>query len=323
MLALVTGGHGFIGSHLCRHLCALGHQVRVLARPGSDRGLLAGLELEVVPGDLAGADGLARAVAGADWVFHLAGALKGFRPEDLMRVNRDGTGNLAAACRAHAPGLRRFLLVSSLAAAGPSQGARPRTEDAPAQPLTWYGQSKLAAEQVVLAAGLPSVILRPPVVFGPGERDLLAYFRIARAGWLPVPAGDRRRYSLVYGPDLADGLLRAALTPCPAGEIFHLTGPDLSWAELGLRIAAALGRPARVLPVPAWALRLGGRVADLGARARGRAGIFSSQKVLEMLAPGWVASPDKASRLLGWVAPTALDSALARTVAWYRDHGWL
>ena len=321
MLALVTGGHGFIGSHLCRHLCGLGHRVRVLARPGSDRGLLAGLDLETVPGDLAGAAGLARAVAGVDWVFHLAGALKGFREADLMAVNRDGTRRLTEACRAHAPGLWRFLLVASLAAAGPS--TQPLAADAPARPLTWYGQSKLAAEQVVLESGLPALILRPPVVFGPGDRELLAYFRIARSGWLPVPGDGQRRYSLIYAPDLAGGLVQAALAPCPAGEIFNLTGPDLAWAELGLRIAAALGRPGRLLPVPDWAVRLGARAADLGARARGRAGIFSSQKALEMLAESWVASPDKARRLLGWVAPTALDSALASTVAWYRDHGWI
>ena len=321
MLALVTGGHGFIGSHLCRRLCSLGHRVRVLARPGSDRGNLAGLDLETVPGDLAGTAGLAQAVAGVDWVFHLAGALKGFRAEDLMVVNRDGTRRLAEACRAHAPGLRRFLLVSSLAAAGPS--VRPLAEDAPARPLTWYGQSKLAAEQVLLESGLPALVLRPPVVFGPGDRDLLGYFRIARAGWLPVPGDGQRRYSLIYAPDLAGGLVQAALAPCPSGEIFHLTGPDLAWADLGLRIAAALGRSGRILPLPEWAVRLGGRAADLGARARGRAGIFSSQKVLEMLAASWVASPDKARRILGWEAPTALDPALASTVAWYRDHGWL
>jgi UDP-glucose 4-epimerase len=151
---------------------------------------------------------------------------------------------------------------------------------------------------------------------------VLGYFRVARI-CLPVPGRGERRYSLVYAPDLADGLLRAAQTPCPSGEIFHLTGPALTWAAFGRRIAAALGRPARVLALPEAALRLGGRAADLWARLRGRPGIFSSQKVMEMLAAGWVASPDKAARMLGWTAATDLDTALAETVAWYRNHGWL
>jgi nucleoside-diphosphate-sugar epimerase len=324
MLALVTGGTGFIGSHLCQRLRAEGHQVRVLARPGNPGGNLEGLEVELVRGDLASDADLARACAGVDWVFHLAGALKGLRPEELMRVNRDGTRRLVQACAAHAPGLARFLLVSSQAAGGPSPGgAQARAEDDPPRPVSWYGESKLEAERVVRDSGLPAVILRPPVVFGPRDRDVLGFFRFAARGWLPVPGGGERRYSLVFAPDLAGGLLRAALTPCPPGTVFHLTGPAVTWADFGRKIAAALGRPGRVLPLPASLVRAAGRGADLWAGLRGRAGIFSSQKVAEMLAPGWVASPDKARRVLGWVAPTPLDQALAATVAWYRNHGWL
>jgi nucleoside-diphosphate-sugar epimerase len=321
MLALVTGGTGFIGSHLCRRLRAEGHRVRVLARPGSDLAGLAGLELDLVRGDLDEAAGLEAACRGVDWLFHLAGALKGFQPQDLLRVNRDGTARLLAACP---PGLSRFVLVSSLAAGGPSPGgALARGEDDPPQPLTWYGHSKLEAERLVRASGLPSVILRPSVVFGPRDRDVLGYFRCARSGWLPVPAGGDRRYGLVFAPDLADGLIRAARTPTPPGEVFHLSGPAVTWTEFGLRIAAALGRRGRVLPLPEPAVRAAGRVADAWARLRGRPEIFSSQKVLEMLAPGWVASLDKSRRILGWEAATPLEPALAATVAWYRTHGWL
>ena len=322
MLALVTGGQGFIGSHLCERLLAAGLRVRVLARPGSDLANLEGLPVELVRGDLGQQAGLDRAVAGVDWVFHLAGALKGFGEADLMRVNRDGTRRLVTACLGQGSALSRFVLVSSLAAAGPS-GVAQLTEQAPPRPLTWYGLSKLAGERVVQESGLPSVILRPPVVFGPRERDLLGYFRFARHGILPVPGRGDRRYSLIYAPDLADGILRAAVTPCPAGEVFHLTGPERTWAEFGLAIAADLGRPGRVLRLPEPAVRAAGVVADLWSRLLRYPGIFSSQKVLEMLAPGWVASPDKARRMLGWEAPTALDQALATTVAWYRNHGWL
>jgi nucleoside-diphosphate-sugar epimerase len=324
MLALVTGGHGFIGSHLVRRLLEDGHRVRVLARPGSRLDRLEGLPVEVARADLAVDAGLEAAVAGADWVFHLAGALKGFREADLLRVNRDGTRRLAAACRAGAPGLARFLLVSSLAAGGPSPGGgRPRTEDDPPAPVSWYGRSKLEGERAAMASGLPVVILRPPVVFGPEDRDVLGYFRLAKRGLLPVPGPGSRRYSLVYAPDLADGLVRAAQAPCAAGNLFHLTGPDLDWADFGRRIAGALGRPARVLALPEGLVRACGLGADLWARLRGRPGIFSSQKVREMLAPGWVASPDKARRVLGWTAPTDLDRALQETVRWYQDHGWL
>ena len=135
MLALVTGGHGFIGSHLCAGCWRTGTGCGCWPGPASRLDRLQGLPVEVVRADLAVDAGLEAAVAGADWVFHLAGALKGFREADLMRVNRDGTRRLAAACRAGAPELARFLLVSSLAAGGPSpSGGRPRTEDDPPGP---------------------------------------------------------------------------------------------------------------------------------------------------------------------------------------------
>jgi nucleoside-diphosphate-sugar epimerase len=322
MRLLLTGAHGFIGSHVCERLLLGGHQVRILARPGSDLSALAGLGVEVAAGDLRDPGSLPGAVAGMDRVLHLAGALKGLREEDLQAVNRDGTRNLLAAC---GPGLERFLLVSSLAAAGPSPGGTtPRPSDAPESPLTWYGRSKLEGERAVLQSGLPCVVLRPPVVFGPRDRDVLSYFRIAARGLLPVPGARERFYSLVYAPDLAEGIVRALEHPLPPGAVIPLVNSEpVSWLDLGRRIARALGTRGRVLPVPEAALRVAGAGADLLARMRGRPEIFSSQKVIEMLAPAWVASPEPARRLLDWTPPTPLDQALTETVGWYRERGWL
>jgi len=322
MRVLVTGGHGFIGSHLCEGLARRGYEVRILARPGSFLGNVAGLGVEVAAGDLADPGSLAPALAGVERVFHLAGALNGLAEHDLMAVNRDGTRNLVAACPRE---LDRFILVSSLAAAGPSLGGPvPRPPDLPPAPLTWYGRSKLEAERVVLDSGLRSVILRPPVVFGPRDRDVLACFWLALRGLVPVPGGPERYYSLVFAPDLAEGILRAAEVPLPPGERIPLVNPEpVTWPDLGQRIARALDRRARILPLPRPALRAAGQVADLLAAWRGQAAIFSSQKVLEMLAPAWVANPDPARRLLGWTPATPLDPALRQTVTWYREHHWL
>jgi nucleoside-diphosphate-sugar epimerase len=324
MLALVTGGTGFIGSHLCKLLTKEGHRVRVLLRTSSSTANLKDA-IERVYGDLESNEGMAEALEGVHWVFHLAGALKGFREADLMRVNRDGTRRLVEACLTASRPPSRFVLVSSLAAAGPSPGGTtPLSEDAPAKPLTWYGKSKLEAERVVLESGLPSVIVRPPIVFGPGDRDVYSYFCMARRGLLPVPGRTERYYSLVFAPDLVDGILRCAEASLPSGEILHITGPEVvSWHELGISIATALGVKGHILPLPELAIRAAGRCADGIARLRGKPEIFSSQKVLEMLAPAWVAAHDKAQRLLGWTAATHLDEALAQTAHWYREHGWL
>lgn len=324
MLALVTGGHGFVGSHVCAQLLAEGHRVRVLARPSSDLANLAGLDVHVVRADVTEPAGLPTAVAGCDVVFHVAGALKGLREADLFRTNADGTRNVAAACAAAAPRPPRFVYVSSLAAAGPSPGAEPRTEEMTPRPLTWYGRSKLAGEEAVRStAGLVWTIVRPSIVFGPRDRDVLDYFRIAQRGWLPVVGFADRYYSLIYASDLADALVRAASAPASAFETYFVAGPEIvSWVELGRLIAAALGTRGRVVRIPDLAAVAAGWGADLLARARRRAQIFSSQKVIEMLAPAWVCSADKASRDFGW-RTTPLPDALAATASWYRTHGWL
>ncbi len=326
MLALVTGGQGFVGSHLCARLVHAGYRVRVLARPSSRLDNLAGLNVEVVRADIRRAEGLAAAVAGCGLVFHVAAALKGLREETLVRTNAEGTRNIAAAAAAVAPRPSRFVYVSSIAAAGPSPGGRtPLTEDMPPRPLTWYGRSKLAGEEAVRSTtGLEWTIARPPIVVGPRERDVLGYFRIAQRGWLPVVGREDRFYSLIYAEDLAEGLVRAAESPAGAGQTYFLAGPEVvSWAELGRLIGGALGVPGRVLRVPEAVAAAAGRVADLAARLRGEAAIFSHQKVVEMLAPAWVCSAGKAELDFGWRAATPLEDALRATASWYRDHGWL
>ena len=300
--------------------------MRVLARPSSDLSNLAGLEVEVVRADITQPASLPSAVAGCDTVFHVAAALKGLHEQDLVRVNADGTQNLVTAAMAATPRPARFVYVSSLAAAGPSPGGTtPHTEETPPRPLTWYGRSKLAGENAVRsAAGLSWTIIRPPIVFGPRERDVLGYFRIARRGYLPVVGFSDRYFSLIYVEDLIEGLVCAAQAPAGAGQVYYLAGPEVvSWAELGRLIASALGVAGRPLRLPEAVAASAGYVADLVARARGRPEIFSSQKVVEMLAPAWVCSADKAVRELGWRAATPLPEALARTVRWYRSHGWL
>jgi nucleoside-diphosphate-sugar epimerase len=298
--------------------------VRVLARPASDLRNIAALELEVVRGDVTEPVSLPAAVAGCDVVFHVAGALKGLREQDLFRVNAEGTRNLLVAAAQARPS--RFVYVSSLAAAGPSPGGRtPRTEDMPPRPLTWYGRSKLAGEDAVRSAtGLSWTIVRPPIVFGPRERDVLGYFRIARRGYLPVVGFSDRYYSLVYVENLAEGLVRAAEAPAAAGEVYFVAGSEVvSWVELGRLIASALGVAGRPLRLPETVATIAGMVADALARVRGRPDIFSSQKVIEMLAPAWVCSSDKAARDFGWRAATPLSEGLATTARWYREHGWL
>ena len=179
----VTGGSGFIGAHLVAALAARGDQVRCLLRPSSDGSLLPAEVEPVVTADLGAASGLERLVRGCDAVVHLAGLTRSWTPRELYRVNRDGTAALCAAVAGVHPAVRQLILVSSQAAVGPSNRGRPRREEDPPAPVTAYGRSKLAAERVRQRhPELPITVIRPPAVYGPGDRDIFAYFRLVGAG---------------------------------------------------------------------------------------------------------------------------------------------
>jgi nucleoside-diphosphate-sugar epimerase len=210
--ALVTGATGFLGTHLVRELLRQGFEVTCLRRATSDVAHLGPLRVRMKVADVTQAETLPSAIEGADVVFHLAGLTRALHPGQLAAVNAAGTRHLLAACAAQA-GPPVVVLVSSLAAAGPSLADRPREENAPAVPVSHYGRSKRAAEVVAheFADRLPITVVRPPLVFGQGDRSVLAIFRpIRRWGVHLVPGFVDRRLSLIHATDLATALVAAA-----------------------------------------------------------------------------------------------------------------
>jgi nucleoside-diphosphate-sugar epimerase len=258
-----------------------------------------------------------------------------------MRVNAGGVETVAAACadRAVPPVL---VVVSSLAAAGPCAASRARVEGDDPAPVSNYGRSKLAGEQAVAkyAGVVPTTIVRPPVVFGPGDRAVLEVFRpIARWGFHVVPGwrggGVRdKRLSLIYIDDLVEGVLLAAgkgerlCEPSLRAQgrgIYFIAGDDQpTYSDLGRAIATALGRrPPGIIRVPSPLLRLMGIGGEVMALLRRRPGWISQDKVIEALAGSWTCSPAKARTQLGWSPAAGLVDRLRQTTQWYRQAGWL
>lgn len=273
----------------------------------------------------------------ADDVFHLAGLVKAPGRAEFTRVNAGGVECVAAACAAR-PQPPVLVVVSSLAAAGTSTCDAPRSEGQLSQPVSNYGRSKLAGEEAAAkyAASAPITIVRPPIVFGPGDLALLQILRpIARWGMHLAPgrAGGERRFSLVFVDDLVEALLLAAgkgerlrERSAPGVGVYFISGDDHpTYAQLGRDLADAMrqGPPASV-PLPGPLLRLIGLGGDLASRLRRRPGWVSSDKVAEALASGsWTCSSDKARQELGWLPAAGLLERLRQTVLWYRQKGWL
>ena len=182
---LVTGGTGFIGSHLVERLLGNGYDVTCLVRELRQVRWLQGMEVRLAQGDCMLPESLADAVPGVSLVFHCAGLTKGKHARDYYSVNHLGTKNLLDACARHNPGMRKFILVSSLAAAGPSGRTAGKTTDTP-HPVSDYGRSKLLAEEETLKFKdrFPVVILRPSAVYGPRDADVFELFRWAAKGYI-------------------------------------------------------------------------------------------------------------------------------------------
>ena len=322
MNVLITGGAGFLGSHLADSFLARGDTVTCLVRSPDRVRALGWTDVQTIPGDLDSPAALRQGCDGADVVYHVAGRISARNLREFLSVNRDGTARVLDAARAAPPG--RFVHVSTLAVGGPTVPGHPIDETRPPQPVTNYGRSKLEAEALVRASGIPWTIVRPPVVYGERDRETLRIFRLARAGWGPVMGDGTQELSVVYAGDLAEALIAAGTAPATAGGVYYAAHPDVTTsAGLVRAVAVAVGRTPRIVRLPAALARVALWIVGSLASLAGRATVLSADKADEFLAPAWTCRPDALMRDSGWRAATDLAAGLSRTTAWYRAEGWL
>ena len=323
--AFLTGGTGFVGGHVARALVKEGWRVRLLARdPRRVAGpLLGGLPLEAVPGSLENEGALEAALAGADAIVHVAGLTKARSLEDYLDVNARGTERLVAAGRRVAPDAH-FVLISSQAAAGPATGGRPVRDDDPARPISWYGRSKHEAEKVVARGWSgPWTVLRPVVVYGPGDTGLFAYFKMAAAGWIPVPAASTR-IQIVGAERAAAAIVRTLGTPALFGRIRFLSDPEpVTLRELAATVASHSGRRGRLIHVPDVVVRILGAAETAVETLTRRSRPFNADKAREILAGDWLCDATPLGQALDLPAAVPVSEGIRAAWAWYREAGWL
>ena len=301
MRLAITGGTGFVGSHLLDIALAGGHQVNALTRrdqPPRDG-------LQWVAGDLSSRGALERLVEEAEAVIHVAGTINARDAAGFEKGNVAGTLTMLAA--ATAGGVQRFVHVSSLAAREPK--------------LSLYGASKKKSEELVMSSGLDWAIVRPPAVYGPGDTETLELFRMAKLGLMLMPP--KGRVSVIHAADLS----RLLLALCPYAAPHQLLvepddGRPGGWThrEFARALAAAVGTRAAVISSPGLLLRVAARLDHLvrGEKAKltvDRAAYFSHRN--------WVIEPKRAAPPELWRPEVDTMQGLAETAAWYRAQGWL
>lgn len=323
-VTLVTGATGFIGSHLVESLAAEGQEIRCLVRPGSNlRWLPQGaVRLFTTPSAL---EGFAEAMRGVEVVYHLAGATKARSLAEYQHHNVTLTRRLLDAVAAHAPGLRRFVMVSSQAAAGPGAPGQVPDESVVCRPLTHYGESKLSAERLLaLYPGIPGVILRPVSVYGPRDRDVLGLIKGFDRGFAPVIGSLDRRLTFVFVEDLVRALRLAAESPAAVGQTYFVSdGQVYTWREVLAVMKRVLGHSAWAVQVPAPVVWTLAAVSELVSRLIRRPTIFNFNKVREILEQNWSCTSGKLQAELGFTPGVGLEDGLRRTVAWARQAGWM
>jgi len=323
MKVLVTGGTGFVGRHLVSELLAEGrNRVTVLVRDG---GKLEACpfknDVSVVQGDLFSSGPFPEDV---ELVFHLAAVTKAVFPREFTRVNLDGTRALLEKLKPLKK-LQKVVLLSSLAAAGPNRQNGPVREDMPAEPISRYGKSKLAQEKIFAAqCPAPYVIIRAPIVFGPGDMDMLDAFRILRKGILPVLGRKERRYSVIYVKDLVRGMIAAAASPC-RNDILYIANPEaIEWSLFMGQVSRLLGREkTRKIVIPEILGHVMAGFSEVRIRAFRKKAIFNRDKFNEMKFPTWVCSAGKIDTLVHFQPRFSLQSALEETIDWYRERDLL
>ena len=321
MNVLVTGATGFVGGHLVDRLLARGDVVTALVRSPARATALAARGVRLLAGDLSNRTAIAEAARGAEVVYHAAAMLGAPTDAALMATNRDGTANIVENTdRSAAP---RLVLISSMAAGGPSRRSMPRTSAGDDHPVTGYGRSKLAAEHVVSASNLDWCILRPPVVYGPGDRGgLLPLFRAVKFGIAPTFGDGSMEVSLVHVADLVDAIVLAGTTPALERQAWYVCHPEiLTGASIVHAIGRIMNRRPVPIPIPRWAARAALAVTGMWAEAFRQPTILHPDKVHEFYQEAWTADPEAFVAASGWRPSVGLDQGIADTAAWYRREG--
>jgi uncharacterized protein YbjT (DUF2867 family) len=297
----VTGGTGFVGQRLLRLALAEGYDVRALTRGWKPPEH----EIAWVDGALDRPETLVKLCSGADAVIHVAGAINAPDRAGFEAVNVAGTANMIDAARK--AGVRRFVHISSLSAREPD--------------LSNYGWSKARAERLVAASGLNWTIIRPPAVYGPGDRETFELFKMARRGLVAMPPAGRM--SVIHADDLCRLILAVLDQPDTWGESYEPDdGRDGGWehGEFARALGAVYGRRARTVAMPKPALRLASRLERL---FRGRQAKLTADRVGFYCHPDWASAADRRPPAQLWRPQVQTEAGLSETADWYRAEGWL
>jgi dihydroflavonol-4-reductase len=322
----LTGATGFVGSYVARQLVRENHRITCLIRPTSSIERIAELPVQFCTGSLFNRDSFAGYLRDSDYVIHVAGTTKAKNYDAYVHGNVETTRELLSAIDSLNISLKRFVLISSQAAVGPSPSPEPIDEEFPCHPVTRYGRSKLKGEEVVRSfmSRIPVSIIRPPVVYGPGDQDVLKLFKAIKLGLNVMIGRVDQLVSLVYAEDLAAGIVKATFVPQTAGKTYFL-GEETPhrWSEIARVSGSIMNKRYLTLRLPYFLVYGLSWFFEAFAAISNKNTIINPDKMNEIKQPYWVISSNRARTDFSFQTQYNLQAGLEKTIGWYRKNEWL
>jgi len=325
-IAVVTGANGFVGSHLVDYLLDKGYRVRCITRKTSDLKWLEGKDVEIYDCGLFDADGLRKAFNNADYIYHVAGVVKSKKAEGYFSGNVETTKSLLEAALEFSDTIKRFLIVSSQTAAGPSLDGKPVDENNELHPITTYGRSKLAQENLAreYMDRLPITICRAPAVYGERDTEIFIFFQTFAKGLFTTIGFDKKLLSLIHVADLVRGFVQAAENSEAAGKIYFISSESFyTWEEIGKITKRIMNKKPLHVKVPHFMVYFIAAIAQFFALFSSKPATLNIEKARDITRHAWICSTRKAIDEIGYSQQISIEDGIKRTVDWYKEQGWL
>ncbi len=326
MISVVTGGTGFVGSHLVDLLLSKGHSVKCIVRKTSNLRWLKGKPVEIIDSGLLNKEKLKEILKDADYLFHVAGVVKAKDWEGYYKGNVEPAKNLLESLVELNSQIKRVIVVSSQTVSGPSRDGKPVTEEMEPRPITRYGKSKLEEEKLVLSykSMLPITIIRPPAIYGERDTEIYLFFKTYKQGLMTKVGFDKKLISIINVKDLVRGIYQAAMEPKAEGEIYFISSEKFyDWDQIGDATAKAFGKKAIKISLPHFLVYSVAVIAEFFALFSKKAATFNIEKARDFVQKYWICSAGKAKRDFGFVQEISLEEGIKQTIDWYKSEKWL
>lgn len=325
-IAVVTGANGFVGSHLVDLLLSKGFEVRCITRKSSDLKWLNGKDVKIFDCGLFDKEAIKKVFQNADYVFHVAGVVKSKKPEGYFKGNVETTRTLLDAAVEAKINLKKFVVVSSLTVAGPAEIGNPKIESSECHPITTYGKSKLAEEELAKTYmdKLPITICRAPAVFGERDTEIFIFFDTFKKGLMTSIGFDKKLLSLIHAVDLVNGFYLAAISDKSAGQIYFISSEELyDWEQIGGLTSKIMNKKPLKVKVPHFMVYFIAAIAQFFAMFSSKPATLNLEKAKDLTRKAWTCDTSKAIKELGYRQNIPIEEGLRRTINWYKEVNWL